>query len=64
MIREAYSRCYVAPSEYACAVTLHNSRRGDAGGVLCGSAPRLYDSTDVFCSANECSSVEGSVVER
>jgi hypothetical protein len=26
-------------------VTSHNNRRGDADSVLCGSAPRLYDST-------------------
>jgi hypothetical protein len=45
-IRHAYSSLYVASAAYACAVTSHNSRRGDAGGVLCGSAPRLYDSTD------------------
>jgi hypothetical protein len=40
------SRCYVEPAAYACAVTSHNSKREDAGGVLCVSAPRLYDSTD------------------
>jgi hypothetical protein len=45
-MRDAYSRRYVAPAAYACAVTSHNNRRGDASGVLCGSAPRLYDSTD------------------
>jgi hypothetical protein len=45
-IRDAYSRCYVASAAYACAVTSHNNRRGDIGGVLCGSAPRLYDPTD------------------
>jgi hypothetical protein len=27
-------------------VTSRNNRRGVAGGVLCGSAPRLYVSTD------------------
>jgi hypothetical protein len=41
MIRDAYSR-----ATYTCTVTLRNSRRGDAGSVLCGSVPRLYDSTD------------------
>jgi hypothetical protein len=41
-----YSSCYVAPVAYAFAVTSHNSRRGDVVGVLCGSARRLYDSTD------------------
>jgi hypothetical protein len=57
-------RSYVAPVAYACTVTSHNSRRGDAGGVLCGPAPRLYDSTDRFqFSASECSAVEGSAVE-
>jgi hypothetical protein len=40
------SRCYGAPAAYACAVTSHNSRRGDAGDVFCWSDPRLYDSTD------------------
>jgi hypothetical protein len=45
-IRDAYSRCYVAPAAYACAVTSHKNIRGDAGGVLSWSAPRLYDSTD------------------
>jgi hypothetical protein len=40
------SRCYAAPAAYACVVTPHNNRIGDAGGVLCGSVPRLYDSTD------------------
>jgi hypothetical protein len=45
-IRDAYSRCYGAPAVYACAVMSHNNRRGDAGGVFCGSAPRPCDSTD------------------
>jgi hypothetical protein len=45
-IRDAYSRCYVASAAYACAVTSHNNRRGDAGRVLCGPTPRLYDSTE------------------
>jgi hypothetical protein len=40
------SRCYGAPAAYACAVTSHNNRRGGACGVLCGSATRIYDSTD------------------
>jgi hypothetical protein len=73
-ICDAYSRCYVAPAAYACVVTSHNNRRGDAGWVLCGSAPRLYDSTDrvllnewvqwswgfssVVLTSNECSEVE------
>jgi hypothetical protein len=39
-------RCCGAPAAHACSVTSHNSTRGDAGGVLCESAPRLYDSTD------------------
>jgi hypothetical protein len=26
--------------------TSYNNRRGVASGVFCGSAPRLYDSTD------------------
>jgi hypothetical protein len=38
--------CYEAPAVYAYAVTSHNNRRGDAGGVFCRSAPRLLDSTD------------------
>jgi hypothetical protein len=46
MIRDAYSRCYVAPAAYACAVTSYNNRKGDSGGVLCGSVPRLYDAFD------------------
>jgi hypothetical protein len=45
-ICDEYSRCYVAPATYECAVTSQNNRRDDAGGGLCGSAPRLYDSTD------------------
>jgi hypothetical protein len=40
------SRCYAAPAAYACTVTSHNNRRGDADGVFCRSAPRLYDWTD------------------
>lgn len=39
-IRDAFSRCYVAPAEFACTVTSHNNRRGDAAGVLYESAPR------------------------
>jgi hypothetical protein len=40
-----------------CAVTSHNYRIGDAGGVLCGCAPRLYDSTDrvMFSEWVQCS---------
>jgi hypothetical protein len=47
-IRDAYSRCYVhvEPGAYACAVTSGNNKRGHACGVLCGSVPRLPDSTD------------------
>jgi hypothetical protein len=40
------NRCYGAPAACACAVTSHNNRKGDAGGVFCVSATRLYDSTD------------------
>jgi hypothetical protein len=58
-MRDAYIRCYVAPEAYACTVTSHNNRRGDASGVLCGFALRLYDSKDQV----QCSAVEGSVVE-
>jgi hypothetical protein len=43
---QQYSRCYVAPASYACKVTSRNTRRGAASDILCGSAPRLYDSTD------------------
>jgi hypothetical protein len=46
MILDAYSRCYVVPTAYACAMTSRNNRRDDPGGVLCGPAPRLYYSTD------------------
>jgi hypothetical protein len=56
------SRCYGAPASYACAVTSHNNRRGDAGGVLCRSAPRLYDSTDRVL-LGESSEVVGSAME-
>jgi hypothetical protein len=45
-IPDAYSRCYVGPGVYACAMTSRNNRIGDAGGVFCVSAPRLYDSID------------------
>jgi hypothetical protein len=41
-------RCWVAPAAYACTVTSPNNRSGDVGGVVCGSAPSLYDSTDRF----------------
>jgi hypothetical protein len=46
MIRDAYSRCWVTPAVFACMVTSPNNRRCGVGGVVCGSAPRLYDSTD------------------
>jgi hypothetical protein len=39
------SGCYEAPAAYACAVTSHNNRSGDAGDVFPRSAPRLCDST-------------------
>jgi hypothetical protein len=42
-IRDAYNRCYVSPTAHAYAVTSHNNRRGDAGGVLYGSSARLYN---------------------
>jgi hypothetical protein len=51
-IRDEYSRCYGA-------VTSRNNRRGVASGVLCGSAPRIYDSADRFRSESEFSAVEG-----
>jgi hypothetical protein len=57
------SRCYGAPAAYACAVTSHNNRRGDAGGVFFRSAPRLCDSIDRVLRWSECSAVEGSPVE-
>jgi hypothetical protein len=40
------SRCYGGSTAYACALTSHNNRRGDAGLVFCRSAPRLYNLTD------------------
>jgi hypothetical protein len=43
-------------------VTSRNNRRGAAKGVLCGSATRLYDSTE-FSSDSEWSLVEGAAVE-
>jgi hypothetical protein len=46
MIRDAYSRCWVAPVAYACTVTSPKNRRDDVGVGVCGSAPRLYDPTD------------------
>jgi hypothetical protein len=54
-------RCYVAATAYAYAVTSRNNRTGVAGGVLCGSAPRLYDSTDRVQFServSECSAVD------
>jgi hypothetical protein len=54
--------CYVTPATYTYAVTSHDSGRGVASSVLCGSAPRLYDWTK-FNSVSECSAGEGSVVE-
>jgi hypothetical protein len=47
------SRCYGAPAAYACAVTSHNNRRGDAGGVFCRSAPRLYNAEFQVSSQSE-----------
>jgi hypothetical protein len=47
------SRCYGAPATYACPVTSHNSRRGDAGDVFYKSAPRSYDSTGRVLRASE-----------
>jgi hypothetical protein len=46
MIRDAFNRYWVGPAAYACTVTSPKNRRGDVGGVDCGSVPRLYDSTD------------------
>jgi hypothetical protein len=40
------ARTYTAEKYVTYAVTLHNIRGGVARGVLCGSASRLYDSTD------------------
>jgi hypothetical protein len=40
-IRDAYNRCYGAPAVYACAVTSHNNRRGDAGRCFF-VGPRRY----------------------
>jgi hypothetical protein len=48
MIRDAYSRCWVVPVACACTVTSPNNRRDNVGGVICGSAPRLYDLTAGF----------------
>jgi hypothetical protein len=45
-ICDAYSRCYVAPAAYASTVTSHSNRKGYAGCIPCGSALRLYESTD------------------
>jgi hypothetical protein len=44
-------RCHVAPAAYACVVTSNNKGRSVASGVLWGSAPGLYDSTE-FSSAS------------
>jgi hypothetical protein len=40
------ARTHAAGERIMYAVTSRNNRRGVASGVLCGSAPRLYDSTD------------------
>jgi hypothetical protein len=40
------TRAAVAMERLGYAMTSRTNRGGDAGGVLCGSAPRLYDSTD------------------
>jgi hypothetical protein len=61
-IRGEYSRCYLAPAAYACAVMSHN-RSGDAGGVLWGQLRGYMTPPTVLCSANECSAFEGSSVE-
>jgi hypothetical protein len=37
-------------------VTSHNNRRGNAGGVLCGSAPSLYDNRQ--CSVQRVGAVQ------
>jgi hypothetical protein len=62
-IHDAYRRCYVAPTAYACAVTIRSSSGDVAGGVLCESAPRLYDSTDrvLFIEWVQCSGGNESV---
>jgi hypothetical protein len=39
------SRCYGQPAAYVFAVTSHNTR-GDAGGLFCRSASKLYDLTN------------------
>jgi hypothetical protein len=64
-ILDAYSRCYTyaAPAAHVCAVKSRDNIRGDVGGVLCGSAPRLYDSTDCVLLVSECSALEFSGVE-
>jgi hypothetical protein len=49
IIRDAYSHCYVAPAAYACAVTSHNNRKSDAGGVLCGQLQNYTIRPTIFC---------------
>jgi hypothetical protein len=44
MICDTYSRCWVASAAYTC--TMSPNRRGNVNGVVCGSAPRLCESTD------------------
>jgi hypothetical protein len=39
------ARTHAAEEHITFAVTSRNNRRGVASGVLCGSAPRLFDST-------------------
>jgi hypothetical protein len=43
------SRCYGAPADYVCALTSHNNRRGDAGGVSCRSLWGYMTRPTVFC---------------
>jgi hypothetical protein len=54
---------YGAPTAYACEVTSHTNRRGDAGGVFCKSVPRLYGSIDRILLSELLQAVEGSPVE-
>jgi hypothetical protein len=44
------------------AVTFRNSRRGVVSGVVCGTAPRLYDMSDPVQLVSDCCAVEYSGV--
>jgi hypothetical protein len=62
-ISDAYSRCYVAPAAYACAVTSYNNKEAMKAVFSVDPLRGHMTRPTVFCSASECSAVQGSAVE-